>query len=296
MKFLESCRLLISTLSPVHIGCGEDYDPTNYVIDNNTLYEFEPGAAMSVLKAQDREQLLKIVSGNANDRMLQDIQKFFYEHRQSLIPAAKRRVPVGSALVAFYQKRIGQTVQVEGDNSRLVNKLEIERTYCNPINGAPILSGSSLKGAIRTALLDGINNGKPLQGSEKSLALQQRLFRYDRFEQDPMRLVQLADASFLDTEGIGSELHFAVNRRRKAPKPGENSVQSQAEQRDLYQLLECVPASRFRVFAGQLTVQQVDSVNNQHDRLPALPLRWNAQQIAAACNLFYRSQLEKELA
>ena len=47
MKFLESCRLLISTLSPVHIGCGEDYDPTNYVIENHTLYEFEPGAAQA---------------------------------------------------------------------------------------------------------------------------------------------------------------------------------------------------------------------------------------------------------
>ena len=191
MTFLESCRLLISTLSPVHIGCGEDYDPTNYVIDNNTLYEFNPSTVMTVLKAQDREQLLKIVSGNANDRMLQDIQQFFYQRRQSLIPTAMRRVPVGSALAAFYQKRVGQTVQVEGDNSRLVNKLEIERAFFNPINGEPILPGSSLKGSVRTALLDGINNGKPLQGAEKSLVLQQRLFRYDRFEQDPMRLVQL---------------------------------------------------------------------------------------------------------
>ena len=64
MKFLESCPLLISTLSPVHVGCGEDYDPTRYVIENDTLYEFEPGAALAVLTAQDREQLLKIVNSS----------------------------------------------------------------------------------------------------------------------------------------------------------------------------------------------------------------------------------------
>lgn len=76
MNFLESRRLLISTLSPVHVGCGEDYDPTRYVIEDDTLYEFEPGAALAALNPQDREQLLKIVSGPSNDRMLQQVQAF----------------------------------------------------------------------------------------------------------------------------------------------------------------------------------------------------------------------------
>jgi CRISPR-associated protein Csm5 len=269
MKFLETSQLLISTLSPVHVGCGEDYDPTRYVIENDTLYEFEPGAALAVFTAQDREQLLKIVNSSATDRMLQQVQAFFYQHRQKLIPIASRRVPVGPKMVAFYQKRVGKTVQVEGDGAQLLNRLEIERTFFNPVNGVPVLPGSSLKGAIRTALLDGVNGGRPLAGQERSLALQQRLFRYDRFEQDPLRLIHLMDAVFMDEVGVGSELRFAVNRRRKAPKPGDSSTKSQAEQRDLYQLLECVPAARYRVFAGQLTVQQVDQFNDDQ-RLPAL--------------------------
>lgn len=295
MNFLESRRLLISTLSPVHVGCGEDYDPTHYVIEDDTLYEFEPGAALAALTAQDRDQLLKIVSSPANDRMLQQVQAFFYHRRQALIPAASRRVPVGPKMVAFYQGRVGKTVQVEGDGAQLLNRLEIERTFFNPANGVPVLPGSSLKGAIRTALLDGINDGRPLPDQEKNLALQQRLFRYDRFEQDPMRLVQLADGLFRDGEGVGSELRFAVNRRRKPPKPGERSAQSQAEQRGLYQLLECVPAARFRAFIGCLTVQRLEGFTDRRDRLPAANLRWNAADIAAACNRFYRPQLETEL-
>lgn len=295
MSFLKSWRLVISTLSPVHVGCGEDYDPTNYVIENSTLYEFEPGAAQTVLTDQDRRELLRIVGNPNNKRMLQEVQAFFYQRRQALMMVAKRRVPAIPKLVEFYEGRVGKTVQTEGDGSQLVNKLAIGRTFFNPVSGAPILPGSSLKGAIRTALLDGINYGKSLQGPEKNLALQQRLFRYQEFEQDPMRLVQLTDASFLETEGVGSELRFAVNRRRKVPKPGENSEKSLAEKGDLYQLLECIPAARFRVFAGQLTIQYVDGVNDNRYRLPALPLRWDAQQIAAACNRFYRPQLEAEL-
>lgn len=295
MSFLKSWRLAISTLSPVHVGCGEDYDPTNYVIESNTLYEFEPGAAQKVLTDQDRRELLRIVGNPNNKRMLREVQAFFYQRRQALMMVAKRRVPAVPKLVEFYEGRVGKTVQAEGDGSQLINKLAIGRTFFNPISGAPILPGSSLKGAIRTALLDGINSGKPLQGPEKNLDLQQRLFRYREFEQDPMRLVQLTDTSFLETEGVGSELRFAVNRRRKASKPGENSDKSLAEKGDLYQLLECIPAARFRAFSGQLTIQFVDGVNDNRNRLPALPLRWDAQQIAAACNRFYRPQLEIEL-
>lgn len=295
MNFLECRRLLISTLSPVHVGCGEDYDPTRYVIEDDTLYEFEPGAALAALTTQDRDQLLKIVSSPANDRMLQQVQAFFYHRRQALISTASRRVPVGPKMVAFYQKRVGKTVQVEGDGSQLLNRLEIERTFFNPANGVPVLPGSSLKGAMRTALLDAINAGQPLPGQENNLAMQQRLFQYREFEQDPMRLVQLADALFQDGEGVGSELRFAVNRRRKPPKPGERSAQSQAEQRGLYQLLECVPTARFRAFAGRLTVQRLEGVTDRRDRLPAADLRWGISDLAAACNRFYRPQLEAEL-
>jgi CRISPR-associated protein Csm5 len=295
MNFLESRRLVISTLSPVHVGCGEDYDPTRYVIEDDTLYEFQPSAALAVLTAQDRDQLLKIVSSPANDRMLLQVQAFFYHRRQTLIPTASRRVPVGPKMVAFYQKRVGKTVQVEGDGSQLLNRLEIERTFFNPANGVPVLPGSSLKGAMRTALLDAINAGQPLPGQENNLAMQQRLFQYREFEQDPMRLVQLADALFQDGEGVGSELRFAVNRRRKPPKPSEHSAQSQAEQRGLYQLLECVPAARFRAFAGRLTVQRLEGITGGRNRLPVVDLRWNVSEIAAACNRFYRPQLEAEL-
>ena len=305
MSFLESWRLMISTLSPVHIGCGEDYDPTNYVIENDTLYEFEAGAALEVLSAPDREQLLKIVSGNASNEMLRQVQAFFHQRRHALMRMATRRLPVGPSLAAFYRSRVGKTVQVEGDGSRLVNKLEIERTFFNPVSGAPVLVGSSFKGAIRTALLDAVNDGQPLTDEETQLAkkgkveanrkLQQRLFQYREFEQDPMRLVQVADACFLEEHGVGSEVRFAVNRRRRPLKPGERSAQSQAEQRGLYQILECIPAARYRAFSGQLTLQRVDGITDRRNRLPTEEFRWDIGDIAAACNRFYLPKLRQEL-
>ena len=46
MNFLDTYDLVISTLSPVHVGCGEDYEPTNYVIDDDTLHAFDPSKLM----------------------------------------------------------------------------------------------------------------------------------------------------------------------------------------------------------------------------------------------------------
>lgn len=73
-----------------------------------------------------------------------------------------------------------------------------------------------------------------------------------------MRLV-LMDAAFLDTEGVGTELQFAVNRRRKPPKPGIVPRKFWRKEAIFISCWNVKPAARFRVFSGQLTVQQVDS-------------------------------------
>ena len=43
--FLSNHRLHLTPLAPIHIGCGEDFEPTNYVIDDGLLYGFEPSRA-----------------------------------------------------------------------------------------------------------------------------------------------------------------------------------------------------------------------------------------------------------
>ncbi|MDR1647237.1 MAG: hypothetical protein LBR88_04265, partial [Zoogloeaceae bacterium] len=48
MKFLSRHMVALTPLSPIHIGCGEDFEPTNYVIDaeQKLLYGFDPSQAV----------------------------------------------------------------------------------------------------------------------------------------------------------------------------------------------------------------------------------------------------------
>ncbi|BBF23043.1 hypothetical protein SUTMEG_09340 [Sutterella megalosphaeroides] len=51
-------RVFLTLLSPVHVGCGETYDPTNYVIDEGILYGFEPSLVW--LPEQERQELRRL--------------------------------------------------------------------------------------------------------------------------------------------------------------------------------------------------------------------------------------------
>lgn len=310
MNPFDSYRLLITPLSPVHIGTGESYEPTNYVIEDGVLHEFDTGAAMQALTERDRAELLAIGNRRPDTGMIEALQKFFHDRRAPLMGRAVQRIPVLPGVANLYAKRVGQTANREADGKKVVNRLEIDRTSFNPITRLPLLFGSSLKGAIRTALLDKVNAGAGLlkvedrrKGkwrNENNQEMQQRLFQYraGKFELDPMRLIQLADAAWQGEPGLpAAQICLAVNRKKIEVKDRSGQVRkSQAESKELYQILECVSGWHYRAFAGQLTVQSVAELDHSHrDKLPVSDRRFGMKQISQACNTFYRPILEAEM-
>ncbi|MFN4166511.1 MAG: RAMP superfamily CRISPR-associated protein [Ferrovibrio sp.] len=309
MKTFDSYLMHITPLSPVHIGTGESFEPTNYVIDDGILYEFDTGGTIAALTATERKELLAIANLRPDAGMILALQRFFYERRETLMAHAVQQVPVLPGVAALYDSRIGQTANIEADGKKVLNRLEIDRTSFNPVTRQPVLYGSSLKGAIRTALLDKINGGASLQKvedrhtgkrrDENNQELQNRLFQYrpGKFERDPMRLVRLADATWRGEPGLpATQVHLAVNRK-KAPVVDEKGGlrKSMAESKELYQILECVSGWHYRAFAGQLNLQSVSGLAETHAaKLPAAHLRFDARQIAQACNRFYRPILNAE--
>ncbi|MEA3275566.1 MAG: CRISPR-associated protein Csm5, partial [Pseudomonadota bacterium] len=123
--------------------------------------------------------------------------------------------------------------------------------------------------------------------------LQEQLFQYrmDRLENDPMRLVRLADAALREPERFATEVRFAVNRKKQPVQRDGRLVESKAEQQGLYQLLECLPALQPRSFEGGLSVQGTGNVES--NKWPRD--RFGLPEIAAACNRFYGPIFEREM-
>lgn len=294
MKTHDCYRLHITPLSPIHIGTGESYEPTNYIIEDDVLHEFDTGGVVGALTAKDKEALLAIANRKPDAEMIKALQRFFHERRDALKPWAVNRIPVLPGVANLYASRVGQTAQREGGGGQVLNRLEIDRTAYDPITRKPVLFGSSMKGAIRTALLDKENGGQRAREKKGLHEFQGRLFHYRdpergrlRLELDPLRLVQVADSPWQGQTALPStQVHLAVNRK-KAPVLDKNTGQlRKAMGENLYQILECVPGWRYRVFTGQINVQRVTAIRQQ-SALPGQEMRYSIRDIAHACNRFY---------
>lgn len=295
-QFLQHYTLKYTPLSPVNIGADESYEPGNYVIDTDSgaLYGFDSSAAIAGLSTSEKKRLLTIVNGKPDDEMLTKVQAFFHDNREELLAFAKPPIPTVQGVKALYEKRIGKTAQHEGQGRRVINKLEIDRTFYNPVDGNPLLPGSSIKGAIRTALLDQINNGNTRRGQNpRNQPLQEELFQ-GIFNTDPMRLVSIADAAWHGkADKPAYQIKFAVNRKRK-PVVDERGNLRPSMGENLYQLLECISPQQYQSFHGSLTLHTPNAVLKNPAKLPKI--QWTIQDIAKACNTFYVGLFWHELA
>jgi CRISPR-associated protein Csm5 len=156
----ERARLILTALSPVHVGCGQDYAPYEYVdTDGANIAVFGSGQLMRAIPESARPRLAKAAQDPV--RPEQKLQKLIAEFRDELltqeglrlIPKLATRLPDGTSI------------------SR------IERTSFDPLTDSALLPGSSIKGALRTAWL----------------GRHQELLKVG-IPEDPLRMLAIADA------------------------------------------------------------------------------------------------------
>ncbi len=274
--------LTISTLSPVHIGCDEVYEPSNFVIHDGQLHALNLADLGEALTQADRDELKR----RADQRdPIGALQQFFRNNAERFACIAQHQVDVVEAIVREYEQKAGRAVQSGPNGNATYNVFPIARTAFNPIDNAPYLPGSSLKGSIRTAWLNHVNRRAPLTADERTdkrnahRALQERLLGYTSrtLEADPFRRVRLADSHPEADEAPPTRVLYAVSKKKRLPRDGERPPQ------ELKTYLETVPECMPAAFIGQLRLAPESGT-----------IRW--KELCAACNDFYRPQLEAELA
>lgn len=179
----RTAKVHLTLLSPVHIGCGETYDPSCYVIgDDDVLYAFEPTlVALPSAKQNDLRRL-------ANTGTALDWAVFFYDNREYFIPASRAVMKAGRAVLRTYRTLVQQKKQQ--------NQCFIERTaYASSgEDDVAYIPGSSVKGAVHTALADRINDGRQAvyKGVGKMLDIDKAIIG-GSFSSSPMRFVKVGD-------------------------------------------------------------------------------------------------------
>lgn len=286
--FLQITRIVMTPLSPIHIGSGEDFEPTNYVIEDGVLYGFEPSQAN--LPDNLRKQLMDL----GNRARLLDIQKFFRDNSKFFKPHAKSLIPVTTGIAREYKSKIGMIVQREADGNAVFNRLTIERTSHNPVTDQPFIPGSSFKGAMRTAILDKFNDGQRVANRDEirhANKLETRLLDGD-FEKSPLRLLKIADLMPLNE--LAREIKYAVNRKKRFIE--DKRTGAEAEAKGVTARKECILQGQYRSLAADVTIHDLgDHGDTQSTPAPAKRPE-DLRELAKICNRYYLPRLHDELA
>lgn len=278
--------LSISTLSPVHIGCDDVYEPSNFVISQGLLHLLDPATLVDDLTDQERKELMRL---SEEREPIAALQTYFKGNAERFANLACHQVAVAEAVINAYETSAGRATQRGPARQAVFNAFPIARTAYNALDNAPYLPGSSLKGSMRTAWLNHKNGGKPLTGpnrnkidNQAARELQQRVLGYEagKFENDPFRTVQLADAQVADDAATPpTRVLYAVSKKKRLPRDGERA----GPELKLFLFLETIPDALPCAFSGELRFgpQQLGGID------------WNA--MCDACNAFYVPQLQAEL-
>ncbi|SFD09841.1 CRISPR-associated protein Csm5 [Microbulbifer thermotolerans] len=304
-EFLAGHQLVFSTLGPLHIGCGIDYEPTNYVMDGETLFGFDIEDLDAVLTEKDRNKLSTIVLGpsagaggvgtpssgsNHGDhgyKALLSLRRFIYKRRELLLARARHIVSVAPQVAEEYHEGIGRVAQVKSEKN-VLNQFHLQRTCFNPHSQEPLLPGSSVKGAIRTGVLNGLNGGKRRKVL-KSSRLERELLG-GGFQSDPMRMVKIGDGQWQkSSDNPGPRIIYDHNLYKK-PHKADKKTRAEGKS-NLRVMREVLPAMASRLFRAPLSLLRAAPELGDGQPKNTLALA----DIVRHCNRFYREQWEREM-
>lgn len=202
-------------LTPIHVGDGTVLAPEDYLIEGNHLIQFNRAAVLRDMKPGIRQDLEKRLDRN-DFQAAQDIL------RKSVQAAHHRcRIQIGAESKADLSKAVGNPLDP------VVRQRAVQGFARNPLTAKPYLPGSALKGAIRTAVVNHYTQKhfpsvkqavSPLLGNAhirkdawKALETEALNFEFQQLQQDPFRLLKVADAD-LPTDATRVDKVWPVKR------------------------------------------------------------------------------------
>lgn len=300
--FLNTHTLALTPLSPIHIGCGEDFEPTNYIIEDGLLYGFDPSRA--TLTDLQRNKLGEV----ARRGSLAGIQRFFRDNAATFKPHAHVVMPVAKGVASQYEKRLGEAANWEANGKPVFNQLEVERHAFTGSLQQPFIPGTSFKGALRTAWLDHLNAERlprdveyKHNGEAKSTARMETNLLGGDFQTSPLRLLKVAD--LMPVQEPEREVLFAVNRKKKQVTGRDGNT---AQPKGIAARKDCVLPGQYRLFQASVTLpallNHVGATNAKNEPITPAARQLNAQgavdlaALARQSNAYHLRRLRRELA
>ena len=194
MAQIKNINLTAFLASPIHIGTGEMSDPFTFVIKDKYMYIFETSSYMSKLSKDKIKQLTKILKNPSLSSTI-EARKFIntnfdYETMKDIILES---IDVSkSSFLNSYNENLTQLASKDFNN-QMLNQLEIEKIYTS--GGLPVIPGSSVKGSIRTAIINQIIEDNNIHYNKRDKHAYKNLMKEMdlSFTKDIFKILKLSD-------------------------------------------------------------------------------------------------------
>jgi CRISPR-associated protein Csm5 len=233
-------RCFIKTLSPIHIGCDEVYEPMGFVVDENKneLTAFDPITFISQMSESDKKSFSGICSTGTIESIL-EIYKFLRRRNTS-----GKKVQLCPGFVVHYSKTLAMSVKDKKSVQQELNRFTISRTSFLLSDDRPYIPGSSIKGSLRTAYLNRLAKAKrvPSSGGKHAASdLEKELLAYKDISTDPFRMVKISD--FMPVGNAQTKITYGVNIKKASGLAAKGP----------YQIIEVIEPGN--MFSGTIEVE-----------------------------------------
>ena len=203
-------RFVIRTVSPLHIGCDEVYEPLGFRVDkrNREIIAFSPIDLVATLPPKKLDQFSAICEKGTVSSLL-EIYKFMGN-----VEMEGRRIKVSTGFVEHYSKTLSIPLNDERKIQRELNQFTIWRTAFLTEDQRPYIPGSAIKGSLRTAYLNALAKKKKLGPfkARDAKRLERILLEGGQFSTDPFRCIKVSD--FRPVGRIKTKIVYAVNEKK----------------------------------------------------------------------------------
>lgn len=210
-------KIRLHAVSPLHVGCGEVYEPTSFAVDGTRckLVEFNINDFMESITPDERKRFASICS-QGTILSLVSIYKFISGRK-----VRGREVDIPKDFVAHHNQVLNLS-QNEIMIKKELNTFAIARTAYNPFTELPYMPGTSVKGALRTGLLSVMAVERGISKQDRAKALENDLLG-GTFSSDPFTLIKVSD--FTPGADVKVKIMYAINRKKRDGEAGKGIIQ-----------------------------------------------------------------------
>jgi len=291
----ERYRLILMPLSPIHTGSGETIEPYEYVLERQGENAF--------LHAINLPELLAHLSPDERRELDPMLERGYFPGLRSWLRSKARNHYRFSVLV---QDGAFNELQENQDNPKRLGQIDLMTRH--PDTGNPFIPGSSIKGAVRTAIVDRAactGDQRKLEGISKKknsalfeahalghIDIDHRSQREKmNLYRDPLRQIAFSDCALPD-DGTYIDRVQIVKQLHSKDRLGSADPDKIQIHRDVtWSMLdgESNPA------VGECRIYHQLCEKKGRDNRYAVSRNFTMQDVISACNDYYREEVEIQL-